>query len=245
MATLTLPDPDSAQVADFLYVVRGFTAHMEAPCAMLQTGQMQIHNRPPAGLKPRADAIQDLEVPAPPACRSFTWSRTPLQPQEATTIILHACMACRDCRQNSSRPQADEHLVVTGHMTRTAFLNSAMLVLATSPQPLSQDVLQKGDAPSSRAAEKVFQDAADSLWGSYLEVEVAGLRAGTSVNDATSGDLCAAGEPDGDRLASCQWALQSCRCLVKLVSSKVGVRAAAGQENWSYAQGRAAMLAMH
>ena len=55
--------PDCAQVADFLYVVRGFTSHVESPCAMLQTGQLQIHTRPPGGLRPRADAIQDLEVP--------------------------------------------------------------------------------------------------------------------------------------------------------------------------------------
>ena len=53
------------QVANFLYVVRGFTTHMEAPCAVLQTGQVQIHNRPPGGLKPRANAIQQLEVRRP------------------------------------------------------------------------------------------------------------------------------------------------------------------------------------
>ena len=43
-------------------MVRGFTSHVEAPCAMLQTGQMQIHTRPPAGLKPRDAAIRELEV---------------------------------------------------------------------------------------------------------------------------------------------------------------------------------------
>ena len=57
----------SWQVADLLYVVRGFTAHVEAPCAVIQTGQIQIHNRPPAGLKPRAEARQQLEVPQRPA----------------------------------------------------------------------------------------------------------------------------------------------------------------------------------
>jgi len=59
------------QIADFLYVVRGFTSHVEAPCAMLQTGQVQIHTRPPAGLKPRTEAIRELEVPLP---RILSWS---------------------------------------------------------------------------------------------------------------------------------------------------------------------------
>ena len=76
---------------------------------------------------------------------------------------------------------------------------------------------------TSRAAEKVFQDAADSLWSGHLEVEIAGLRVGTSVHTGSSGDLSAAGEPDEDQSAPYQWALQSCRCLVKVVSSKLGV----------------------
>ena len=80
-----------------------------------------------------------------------------------------------------------------------------------------------GGRRSATAAQQAFQDAADSLWSSHLEVEVAGLRAGTSVHHGSS-DLGASGDTEEDRLASCQWALQSCRCLVKVVSSKLGVR---------------------
>ncbi len=69
-------DPDQpvsesppVQIADFLYVVRGFTSHVAAPCAMLQTGQVQLHTRPPAGLTPRVEAVRALEVLLPPfAC---------------------------------------------------------------------------------------------------------------------------------------------------------------------------------
>ena len=67
----TIPRLLLLQVADILYVVRGFTSHVEAPCAMLQTGQVQIHTRPPAGLKPRAEAVRELEVLLQPlACCS-------------------------------------------------------------------------------------------------------------------------------------------------------------------------------
>ena len=95
-------------------------------------------------------------------------------------------------------------------------------VVYNAPSSL-QDTLRRGRSRSSKVVERVFQDAADSLWSSHLEVEIAGLRAGTSVHSC-SGDLGTAGEPDEDHLASCQWALQSTRCLVKVVSSKLGVR---------------------
>ena len=78
-------------------------------------------------------------------------------------------------------------------------------------------MLRNGNGVGSHAAGNVFQEAADSLWSSHLEVEVAGLRAGTAIDSGS--------EPgQADALASCQWALQSCRCLVKLVSSKLSVR---------------------
>ncbi len=87
---------------------------------------------------------------------------------------------------------------------------------------LLQDMVERGSQRGTKAAQQAFQDAADSLWSNHLEVEVAGLRAGTSVSNG-SGDLGASGDPDRDDLASCQWALQSCRCLVKVVNSKLGV----------------------
>ena len=88
---------------------------------------------------------------------------------------------------------------------------------------LPQDMVQSRSRRGSKAAQQAFQEAADSLWSSHLEVEVAGLRAGTSVSNG-SGDLGASIQPDEDRMASCQWALQSCRCLIKVVTSKLGVR---------------------
>ncbi len=87
---------------------------------------------------------------------------------------------------------------------------------------LLQEMLRKGSSVGPNAAENVFQEAADALWSSHLEVEIAGLRAGTTVDNGN--------EPgQADALASCQWALQSCRCLVKLVSSKLSVRIASTQ----------------
>ena len=85
-------------------------------------------------------------------------------------------------------------------------------------------MLRDGDNRGMKAAEKAFQEAADSLWSSHLEVEVAGLRAGTTIDH----DSAAGG---ADALASCQWALHSCRCLVKVISSKLSVRSSqpAGQ----------------
>ena len=69
------------------------------------------------------------------------------------------------------------------------------------------------------SAEKIYDDVAESLLCSHLEVEVAGLRAGFHVpsNSPRSSLAVSAAAPE------VQWALQECRCLVKLMSSHLAV----------------------
>lgn len=72
------------------------------------------------------------------------------------------------------------------------------------------------------AAEKLFEEVTASLLCCYLEVEVAGLQAGTHVPAPLTGRRGSLLE-GAEAAPETQWALQNCRCLLKLTSSSLPV----------------------
>lgn len=81
-----------------------------------------------------------------------------------------------------------------------------------------QALLDGAELPRA-SAEKLFDAVAASLLCSHLEVEVAGLRVGVHIpTDITDPSLT-----ESAATPQTQWALQKCRCLLKLMSSNLSV----------------------